>query len=101
MMDLREIDWLRRGQVSVQWIQLAQDRGQWRALVNEVMSLRVLAPQSVSLLVTSVIGCTFCFLPAFMHLAVAKYFQLYGCLQFIIPEVFRKSAIHQLTMFSI
>jgi hypothetical protein len=61
MMDLREIDWLRRGQVSVQWIQLAQDRGQWWALVNEVMSLRVLTPQ----LVTSVIGSTFCFLPAF------------------------------------
>jgi hypothetical protein len=36
----------------VEWIHLAQDRDHWQALVNAVMNLWVLAPQSLSSLVS-------------------------------------------------
>jgi hypothetical protein len=47
-MDLMELGW-----GSVDWIQFAQDRDRWRALVNTVMNLRVLAPRSSCIRVTS------------------------------------------------
>jgi hypothetical protein len=43
----------------VDWIRLAQDKDRWRAVVSAVMNLRVLAPRSVCVVLSSV-GRGFC-----------------------------------------